>query len=178
VLAFFVESEVFAKVTVEKSSMENTLFENQQLMVDVLSYSFHKPERGDIIIFFPNEENGNIINKFKRYLDGYASLLTGEEDKHEKYVKRVIGIEGDVVDIKDGFVYVNGNKLEEPYANGITESKTFELPYTVGKNELFVLGDNREISLDSRYFGPINLNQVEGRAFYSVYPFNKFGKIK
>lgn len=177
VMAFLIESEVFAKVTVEQSSMENTLFQNQQLIVNVLSYHFEKPKRGDIIIFFPDEKNGNLLNKFKRYIDGYSELFTGVE-KHERYVKRVIGVEGDVIDIKDGSVYVNGEKLDEPYVNGITEPRDYKLPCTVGKDEIFVMGDHRQVSEDSRQFGPISLKQVEGKAFFRIYPFNKFGKIK
>jgi signal peptidase I len=176
ILAFIIDSEVFAKVTVEQGSMENTLFEDQQLLVDIISYDFHKPERGDIIIFFPEETRGNLLDSARRFVDGYAELFTGIE-KHTKYVKRIIGLEGDVIDIRDGYVYINGTRQEEHYVNGITEPREFELPYTVGKNELFVLGDNREISSDSRSFGPIRMNQVMGRAFYRVYPFKKFGKI-
>lgn len=173
-LAFLIDSKVFAKVTVEYSSMENTLFEGQQLMVNIIG--FNKPDRGDIIIFFPNEKMGNLADSFKRYIDGYVELFTGIE-KHERYVKRVIGIEGDEIDIRNGAVYVNGNRQEEPYVKGITEPREYELPCTVGKDEIFVLGDNREVSEDSRAFGPISLDQVEGKAFFRVYPFNKMGKI-
>lgn len=175
--AFLINSEVLAKVIVDQSSMEDTLFTGQQLFVDVLSYHFEKPEHGDIIIFFPDEEKGNLINSFSRYIDGYRELFTGIE-YHERYVKRVIGVAGDTIDIKDGFVYVNGEKQEEAYVKGITELREFELPYTVQKGELFVMGDNREVSMDSRAFGPISLKQVEGKAFFRVYPFSKMGKIK
>jgi signal peptidase I len=177
ILAFLIDSEVFAKVTVEQSSMENTLLENQQLLVDIISYDFHKPERGDIIIFYPDETKGSILNRVERYIDGYAEIFTGEE-KHTRYVKRVIGVEGDEVDIRDGYVYINGTKSDEPYVNGTTQPREFTLPYTVGKNELFVLGDNRGVSKDSRSFGPINMNQVIGKVFFRVYPFNKLGKVE
>ncbi len=176
-LAFLINSEVLAKVIVDQSSMENTLFSDQQLFVDVFSYHFNPPKQGDIIIFFPNEDKGNLIASFGRYLDGYKELFTKVE-YHERYVKRVIGVEGDTVDIKDGNVLVNGEKLEEPYVNGISEVNEFELPYTVGKGELFVMGDNREVSMDSRAFGPISIRQVEGKAFYRIYPFSELGKIK
>ena len=177
VFAFFINSEVMAKVIVEQSSMENTLFENQQLIIDEISYKFKQPEHGDIIIFLKDEKKGNIIDCFFRYTDGFKELFTGE-DLHTRYVKRVIGVEGDVIDIKDGYVYVNGVKQDEPYTNGITETRQFPLPYTVGKNELFVMGDHRTVSQDSRAFGPISMDQVEGKAVYRVYPFNKMGKIK
>lgn len=175
ILAFLIDSKVYAKVTVEHSSMENTLFEGQQLIVDIINYD--KPERGDIIIFYPNEERGNLADSFRRYIDGYIEVFTGVE-KHERYVKRVIGVEGDEVDVKDGFVYVNGTRMEEPYVKGITEPRDFKLPCIIGKNEIFVMGDNREVSEDSRAFGPISLEQVEGEAAFRIYPFNKMGKIE
>lgn len=176
-LAFVINSEVLAKVIVEQSSMENTLFQNQHLLVDEISYKFRQPERGDIIIFLTNEEKGNLRDKFMRYMDGFVELFTKEE-LHERYVKRVIGVEGDVIDIKDGYVYVNGEKLEEEYANGLTYPREFTLPYEVKENELFVLGDNRDVSSDSRSFGPISIDQVEGRAFFRVFPFHTMGKIR
>jgi signal peptidase I len=172
--AFLINSEVLAKVIVDQSSMENTLFTGQQLFVDVASYHFEEPKQGDIIIFFPNEEKGNLMDSFARYIDGYRELFTKIE-YHERYVKRVIGVAGDTVDIKDDSVYINGEKLEEPYVNGITEVREFEVPYTVKEGELFVMGDNRDVSMDSRAFGPISLKQVEGRAFFRVYPFGKMG---
>lgn len=177
IFAFFINTEVMAKVIVEKSSMENTLLENQHLIVDELSYNFNQPERGDIIIFLRDENKGNIIDCFVRYIDGFKELFTDEE-LHTRYVKRVIGVEGDVVDIKDGAVYVNGVKIEEPYENGVTEPGEFALPYTVGENELFVMGDHRTVSEDSRAFGPISIDQVEGKAVLRVFPFNVAGKIE
>lgn len=176
-LAFLFESEVFAMRTIKKNSMENTLFENQKLAVDAFSYKFKKPDRGDIIIFFPNESKGNLINKLSRFIDGYKSVFTKEE-YHERYIKRVIAIEDDMIDITDGYVLVNGMKIDEPYVKGITEPRGYELPYLVGKDELFVMGDNRIVSEDSRHFGPINIDQVEGKAVFRIFPFNEFGKIE
>ena len=177
ILAFFINSEVLAKVVVEHGSMENTLFANQQLLVNEFSYHFTQPKKGDIIIFFPEEEKGNIIVRFDRYLDGIKEMFT-KKSEHARYVKRVIGVEGDVIEIKDGYVFVNDEKIDEPYTNGLTEPKGYELPCTVGKDELFVMGDHRTVSEDSRAFGPISLDQVIGRAFYRVYPFGEMGKIQ
>jgi signal peptidase I len=179
--AFLINSNVYATIKVDQSSMENTLFDSQRLVEDIISYKFHEPERGDIIIFYPNEEKGTISDDFQRYIENLKSSLDrnrAEEEEHERYIKRVIGIEGDVIDIKDGEVYLNGERLEEPYANGITTPKGCELPVTVGRNQLFVMGDNREVSIDSREIGLVNLNQIEGKAIFRIYPFNEFGKIE
>jgi Peptidase S26. len=83
-----------------------------------------------------------------------------------------------VVDIKDGHVYLNGEILDEPYAKGITYEGSMELPVTVGESQLFVMGDNREHSFDSRDFGLIDISHVEGKVVFRLYPFNKIGKVK
>lgn len=92
--------------------MENTLFNNQQLIVDKLSYNFEKPERGDIIIFLEGEEKGTIVDETLEIIDNIASRFDNDKynNKNNRLVKRVIGIPGDEVDIKDGYVYLNGKK--------------------------------------------------------------------
>lgn len=173
-----VESEVMAKVTVNMSSMEKTLFEGQQLLVNKLSYKFDDPERGDIIIFLHEEEKGSVIDGFVRFMDNIMAKIQDRKPNSEAYVKRVIGVEGDVIDIKDGSVYINGEKQIEAYVNGDTYPSTVEYPVTVGEDELFVLGDNRPASSDSRAFGVINFNQIEGKVVYRVYPFNVWGGVE
>lgn len=180
-IATLINSKVFARAHVEQSSMENTLFTNQQLIVDKLSYNFSEPKRGDIIIFLEDEEKGTVVDDALRNIDNIASIFENDKDviqEHSSLVKRVIGVEGDEIDIKNGYVYLNGNKLEEAYVKGETLSGEFKLPVKVGHNKLFVLGDNRPVSKDSRKFGLIDLKQVEGKAVYRVYPFNKSGKLK
>jgi len=183
--AFFIvtllNSKVFAKVQVQQSSMENTLFTNQQLIVDKLSYNFSEPQRGDIIIFLENEEKGTIVDDAFRNIDNIVSLFDTDNkvsESHSRLVKRVIGVQGDEIDIKDGYVYLNGNKLKEPYVKGETLNGDFKLPIKVRQNKLFVLGDNRPVSKDSRKFGLIDIKQVEGKAIYRVYPFDKVGSLK
>lgn len=169
---------VFAKVQVRQSSMENTLLSKQQLLEDKLSYRFTDPKRGDIIIFFEEEETGTIIDETIRTFNKMTSFLHKDSYiEDSRYVKRVIGIPGDTIDIKDGYVYVNDKKLTESYVKGETKEKELDLPITVGKNELFVLGDNREVSMDSRSFGPISIKQVEGKAIFRIYPFDKVGVV-
>lgn len=184
-LAFFIvtllNSKVFAKVQVQQSSMETTLFPYQQLIIDKFSYNFEEPKKGDIIIFLENEEKGSIFDETLRTIDNIISVFDNNKDKNGKssrLVKRVVGIEGDEVDIKDGYVYINGKKLNEAYVKGVTLPEEFKLSVKVGENKLFVLGDNREVSKDSRKFGLIDYKQVEGKAIYRIYPFDKIGKIK
>lgn len=180
-IAGLVNSKVFAKVQVQQSSMENTLFTNQQLIVDKLSYNFVEPKKGDIIIFHENKEKGTIAEYTLEMVDNIISKFNNNKtdiEEDDRLIKRVIGVPGDEVDIKDGYLYLNGKKLEETYANGETISREFKLPIKIPENKLFVLGDNRMVSKDSRMFGLVDYKQVEGKAIYRVYPFNHVGKVK
>lgn len=176
-IAMLVNTKVFAAVQVQQSSMENTLFSNQRLILDKLSYNFVEPKKGDIIVFLENEKKGNILDETLRTIDNMASIFNNSGNS-KLLVKRVIGVPGDEIDIKDGYVYVNGVKLEESYVKGETDGGVFKLPVKVEKNKLFVLGDNRVVSRDSRRFGLIDFNQVEGKAIYRIYPINQTGNIK
>ncbi|GAA0062872.1 signal peptidase I [Clostridium sporogenes] len=180
-IAGLVNSKVFAKVRVQQNSMENTLLTNEQLVVDKLSYNFAEPKKGDIIIFHENKEKGTIAEDTLEMVDNIISIFNNNNDsieKDDRLIKRVIGIPGDEIDIKDGHLYLNGKKLEESYVKGETIEREFKLPIKVPENKLFVLGDNRIISKDSRMFGLIDYKQVEGKAIYRVYPFNHVGKVK
>lgn len=172
-----INSEVFARVLVQQKSMENTLYSNQQLIVDKLSYNFARPKRGDIIIFLEDEQRGTIIDDTFIFINNIKALFINT-DKDIRLVKRIIGVPGDEINIKDGYVFINGEKLNEPYVKGETFSQELTIPITVPENKLFVLGDNRPVSKDSRAFGLINYYQVEGKAVFRVFPFNKIGAIK
>jgi signal peptidase I len=174
-------SKVFTKVTVEQHSMENTLFSGQQLFVDKFTYNFREPRQGEIIIFLEYEEKGNIFDETVRLFDSVITRFEDEDLVDEIYrrlIKRVIGVPGDEIDIQDGYVLVNGKKLEEPYAVGTTMEEEVNLPIIVEEGTLFVLGDNREASTDSRSLGLIEMSHVEGKAVFRLYPFDKIGKIK
>ena len=148
---------VFIKPTIVKeSSMESTLHENDYLFVNRQAYltAVH-PVYGDIIVF--------------------QSHIQRDDGKGEKLlIKRVIGVENDVIDIHDGVVYRNGKALEEPYTKeGYTEGDISN--YKVSENEVFVMGDNRRVSLDSRSseVGTVSEDSIVGKAFIRLYPFNK-----
>ncbi|MDU1320803.1 MAG: signal peptidase I [Clostridium botulinum] len=180
-IAGLVNSKVFAKVRVQQNSMENTLLTNEQLVVDKLSYNFAEPKKGDIIIFHENKERGTIAEDTLEMVDNIISIFNNNNnsiEKDDRLIKRVVGVPGDEIDIKDGHLYLNGKKLEESYVKGETIEREFKLPIQVPENKLFVLGDNRMISKDSRMFGLIDYKQVEGKAIYRVYPFNHVGKVK
>ena len=172
----FINTKVFAMAKVQQSSMENTLYNDEKLILDKLSYNFVKPERGDIIIFLKDEEKGNVLEESYKYIKEVTSF-NHLSDNRRRYVKRVIGIEGDEINISSGYVYINGEKLEELYIKGKTYNRDIEFPIVVGENQFFVLGDNREVSEDSRDFGLINLNQIEGKATFRIFPLERFGSL-
>lgn len=177
IIVAIVNTEVLASAKVQQESMENTLYNDEKLIVDKVSYNFTAPKREDIIIFFDNDEKGNIFQEGYEYLKEIVSI-SYDTDNRTRLVKRVIGIPGDEIDIKDGKVYLNENVLEEIYVKGETYSRNSELPIKVEEDTVFVLGDNREVSKDSRNFGLVKINQIEGKAVFRISPFNRFGFIK
>lgn len=176
-LSALINSQLFAMATVKEVSMQDTLYADQMLVINRLSYRNKTPKTGDIIVFYQNREIGSFTKEFARSLINIIPFKKSGEDIRDRLVKRVIGTPGDVIDIIDGDVYLNGEILEETYVKGITEEEGFELPVTVSENQLFVMGDNREQSMDSRAFGLIDISHVEGKASLRIYPFNKLGKL-
>jgi len=163
VIFFLIHTFVAQPFRVEQGSMETTLLPNQYVLVDKLSPRWSPYERGDIVVFDAPEE-------FRT--EGGAPLI-----------KRVIGLPGDRVDLQDGFVLVNGTQIDEPYlftrngAPGPTRPSDGTTSWTVSDGELFVLGDHRTVSADSREFGPIRVDDVLGRAVLRYWPIDTFGTL-
>lgn len=123
---------------------------------DTAYYPFHSAERGDIVVLNPPE---------------YSP---------EPFIKRTIGVGGDVIDIRDGFVFVNGRQLVEPYIDGaVTDCgrSKYCSGFVVPEGTIFVLGDNRQHSFDSRAFGPVPLDNVIGKAWFANWPADRIGLI-
>lgn len=152
-ISFLIVRYVGQRTEVIGSSMVPTLEDGNQLITDKITYRFREPERFDIIVF-PHEP-----------MDEY-------------YIKRIIGMPGETVEIDDdGTIYINGEVLEENYGYGETKPQEMYGEVVLGDDEYFVLGDNREISLDSRYeeVGNIPRSIIIGRAWLRLYPFNQIG---
>jgi signal peptidase I len=156
VILYFGISFAVQTVHVEGLSMFGTLNDNDYLIANKIDYRLHPPERGDIIILRP------------------PTLSTTD------YIKRVIALPGERLLIKDGHVYINGHLLEEPY---LPEAWTVGTEYggpngtVIPANEYFVMGDNRNRSQDSRVFGPIGRDRIDGKAWFRIWPLNHFGNI-
>lgn len=165
-IAFLVRSFLFASYVVDGESMEPTLEDHDLLMVNKVLYSLKDVDRFDIIVFHAN--------------------------KQEDYVKRVVGLPGDKVAFKDDVLYVNGDEVEESFLHEFAQAsdtmphtKDFDLEEKTGKNmvpegQLFVMGDNREDSLDSRSFGFISTETIVGKVGLRYWPLShatfQFGK--
>lgn len=144
---------------VKESSMEPTLYENNYLFVNKLAYKTKDhPDYEDIIVF--------------------KSDLDAEDGSKKLLIKRVVGVEGDVITVSEGVVYRNGYPLEEPYTlEGYTSGEVYD--FAVPQDHIFVMGDNRSISLDSRdpSVGTVSEDAILGKAFIRLYPFNEFGML-
>lgn len=120
-------------------------------------------------------EDGQILLLYKLANVDYGDIVVLDEEKEgEIIIKRIIGMPGDTVSIRDNTVYVNGEEVEEDYAYG--ETSDYE-EITLDDDEYFILGDNRPISKDSRYFGPVKEDEIIGKIIFRLWPFNKFGTI-
>ncbi len=174
-LAIIIRSFVFEPVIVQGQSMEDTLYTDERLIVFKLGDYFHPPGRGDIIVL--------------QYEEGLASKIPLIRDlpfvkkafpafSEIDYIKRVVALPGDTVDLKDGHVYLNGQEIYEPFAKGSTYKQAIDFPITVPPGKVFVLGDNRSISRDSRQIGLIEFNRIKGRAVFRIWPIESIGGLK
>lgn len=156
-LTWVIVTFVGQRTKVDGHSMEPTLSDGDNLIVDKLSYRFRDPERYDIIVF-PYQHAENTY-----------------------YIKRIIGLPGETVQVIDGYMYINGKKLDEHYGAEVMEDPGIAAePIKLGDDEYFVLGDNRNHSSDSRVesVGVLTRDMLIGRAWVRIYPFNKIGVIK
>jgi signal peptidase I len=160
VIAVVVRAFFLQQFYISGPSMEPTMYQDNRVLVDKISYRFREPRIGDVVVFD-------------------RITMNGDEVQHDDLIKRVIGTPGDVVEIRDCAVTVNGRELEESYVDPVELSledptsrcRQVEMePVTVPEDEFFVMGDNRPESFDSRSFGTISRDIIVGRAFAIVWP--------
>ncbi len=161
--AFLFINFIFSHNKIPTRSMVSTINPNDHIITNILPYYYRDPDYGEIVVFhMPNEQN---------------------------WVKRVIGKPGDVIDIIDGYVYRNGEQIDESAyveQEGVSEprlgpdSTPREFPFTVPEGEYFLMGDNRLESLDCRYLevGLIKREQIYGKGWIKIYPFNEVGVLE
>lgn len=145
VVAFLVRQFLFQPYRVQMGSMLPTLHENNLIIVNKLIYRYQSPSRGDIVVFRPPNNTGVF------------------------YIKRVIGLPGETVEVKEGKVFINNEQINEMTYLSIETPGIFG-PKVLKKGEFFVMGDHRNNSLDSREFGPIQFSAISGKAVFILWP--------
>jgi signal peptidase I len=159
VLAIGIRTFVAEARYIPSGSMLPTLQINDRLIVDKLGYRFREPQRGEIVVFNPTKE-------------------LEEQKFHDAFIKRVIGLPGDKIEVKEGQVFVNGNSIKEPYLDPESLPKYQYGPVTVSPGAYLVLGDNRNNSYDSHYWGFVPRDKIIGRAVVRFWPLDRLGGIQ
>lgn len=136
---------------VHGKSMEPTLHSDQRLMIEKVTYQFSTPQRGDVVVI---------------RVDSSPLPL----------IKRVIGLPGEEIKINNNQVFIDGQVLDEPYLDDIVQNNYG--PVKITPNHIFVLGDNRGVSHDSRFFGPVEIDHILGRAWLSYWPLEDLGPVE
>jgi len=164
IIAFLVRGFALQQFYISGPSMESTMFQDNRVLVNKISYRLHDIHRGDVVVFDRVTTDGVAV-------------------QHDDLIKRVIGLAGDTISISKCVVSVNGKAIDEPYLNDYDLAQTnlddrCRIPEmavtTVDSGHLFVMGDNRPQSFDSRMFGSIDEKLVVGRAFVIIWPIGSF----
>jgi signal peptidase I len=176
VLAVLIKTFAFQAFWIPSRSMAETLEVNDRVMVNKLAYRFGDVARGDVVVFDdpsgPSRDGESTLRSMWRNLTESVGLSTPKTE----FIKRVIGLPGETIEIRDSLVLIDGVAIAEPYLDATVEMFDFG-PVDVPEGEVFVMGDNRGSSRDSRFFGPIPLDDVVGRAFVRMWPPSRLGGL-
>ena len=156
-IALLVEAFLIQAFWIPSPSMEPTLDVGDRVLVNKLSYRFHDVNRGDVVVF-----------------ERPPGAATGEDGEIKDLIKRVVAVGGDTIEARESEVYVNGERIDEDYLEPGTPTDNLPLK-TIPVGHVFVMGDNRTNSEDSRIFGPIDEDDIVGRAFIRVLPVTDIG---
>ena len=138
---------------IPSESMVPTLEVGDRVLVNKFIYRFTEPERGQVVVF------------------------KSVDNPNEDLIKRVVGLPGDTIAVRDGTLFVNGEPQKEPFVNKAVPDNSFYAPTKVPKGDVFVMGDNRTNSADSRFFGPLPKKNIEGEAFIRFWPPGRIGTL-
>lgn len=157
-IVFLAPKYLVEKILVDGSSMESSLYDGQQVLIEKVSRYFDGPERFDVVVFTKNHGTYN-----------------------KTYIKRIIALPGETIQIIENRIFVNGTELKEDFGKDPMDSAGIASePILLGAGEYFVLGDNRLVSLDSRdrSVGTVSIDELDGVVIFRVAPFSAFGKVK
>lgn len=178
IVAVLIKTFLFQAFFIPSSSMENTLLIDDRVLVNKVTYQSGDIARGDVVVFDDprggfEEPEESVVDSALRNLFESIGLVTPRSE----FIKRVIGLPGDVVEARDGVVHVNDQPLSEPYLKEPDIPIPDFGPVDVEIDSLFVMGDNRRSSQDSRSFGTIPVDDVVGKAFVIIWPPGRWGGL-
>lgn len=182
VVALLIKTFLLQAFFIPSASMVPTLKIGDRVLVEKVSFRFGNPGRGDVVVFerklpgFTGTDEADDESVFTDIVNAFRELFGFPTGTSQDFIKRVIGVEGETVEGRDGEVWVDGEPIEEPWLPDGLETAPF-LRIKVGEGEVFVMGDNRADSEDSRSFGPIPEANIVGRAFLLVWPPGEFGGL-
>jgi signal peptidase I len=172
VVALVIKTFLIQAFYIPSGSMEPTLDIGDRVLVNKLSYRLHDVNRGDLVVFEANEGHGDCGQPVSE------AAATQAESGIKDLIKRVIALPGETIDLRNNHVVIDDRVLEEPYIAAdvaTVPTGSIEFPFEVPEGCVFVMGDNRGDSRDSRIFGPIDEDQIVGRAFVRVWPLSQIG---
>ncbi len=176
VVAVLIKTFLVQAFFIPSGSMHDTLLEGDRVMVNKLAYRFGDPARGDVIVFDnPQQANNDGETIFGALVRHVAESL-GLSSPDSALIKRVIAVGGETIAIRENQVYIDGVAIAEPYVKDGSRMSGYG-PFTVPEGQIFVMGDNRSQSTDSRVFGPISEDTIIGRAFVRVWPPSRWGGL-
>lgn len=175
-ISIIVNNFVLEISVVDGNSMEKTLYSGERLIIFKLGYFFYNPGNKDIVVLRYKKGVNPLQSFFINKIQGKEK--TADASIEIDYVKRIIGSQGDSIDLKYDKVYLNNKLLVEPYAVGITTKKVLNYPIEIPEGKFFILGDNRAASRDSRDIGLIDKREIIGKAIFRIWPLHKIGIIK
>lgn len=176
VIAVLIKTFLVQPFWIPSESMLDTIHVDDRVMVNKLAFHLGEPERGDIVVFRdpaePEIDESIPEAVIRSVLEALGIRTRGNDD----LIKRVVGLPGETITITENQVHIDGAALSEPYlADDVVMPD--EGPFEIGEDEVFVMGDNRQFSFDSRRFGPIQEDSLIGRAFVIIWPMDNFGGL-
>ena len=176
VVAVLIKTFLVQAFFIPSGSMHDTLLEGDRVMVNKLAYRLGDPARGDVIVFdSPMEADGDGETIFGALVRHVTESL-GLSSPDSALIKRIIARGGETIEIRQNRVYIDGQPLDEPYLKDGSSMPSYG-PFTVPEGWVFVMGDNRSSSSDSRVFGPVDEGEIVGKAFARVWPPSRWGGL-
>ncbi len=180
-IALLLKTFIVQAFYIPSASMEETLQIGDRVLVEKVTYRLSEPGRGHVVVFekdlgtplIAEEDDRSVFQQINDAIRGLFGFPTGTA---QDFIKRALAVGGDTIEGRDGEVFVNGEAVDEPYLEPGTETSSFG-PVEVPDGQIFVMGDNRDNSDDSRNFGPVPVDTVVGRAFLLIWPPRDFATL-